>query len=38
LFVWSVGGWRAYQGRQILAQKLIYFMNFVDFYYWQRVA
>ena len=26
------------RGRQILAQNLIYFMNFVDFYYWQRVA
>jgi len=26
------------QGRQILAQNLIYFMNFVDLYYWQGVA
>jgi hypothetical protein len=26
------------QGRQILAQNLIYFMNFVDLYHWQGVA
>jgi len=26
------------QGRQILAQNLIYFMNFVDFYHVQAVA
>jgi hypothetical protein len=26
------------QGRQILSQNLIYFMNFVDFYHWQGVA
>jgi hypothetical protein len=29
--------WRI-QGCQILAQNLIYFMNFVDFYRWLGVA
>jgi len=28
----------AVQGRQILAQNLIYFMSFVDFYHVQGVA
>jgi len=35
-----VVAWRrvAMQGRQILAQNLIYFMSFVDFYHMQGVA
>jgi hypothetical protein len=28
----------ALERRQILAQNLIYFMNFVDFYQWSEVA